>query len=150
MLERKKFGKAYTTITGINEHEVDMDELAKKLKNKLACAGTGKDGVIALQGDHLRSVKDALVELGFSADTIDVKQDRRQGPRPTAVDERKNERSPDEHGQTNDVMHDGSQERQVKRRRRAGFRTRRAALHPALRTLSALVILLMVARSPAR
>ncbi len=82
MIERKKFGKAYTTVTGINEHEVDMGELAKKLKNKLACGGTGKDGVIALQGDHLRSVKDALVELGFSADTIDVQQDRRQGPRP--------------------------------------------------------------------
>ena len=36
-LIRKKFGKAYTTITGINEHEVDMKDLAKKLKNKFAC-----------------------------------------------------------------------------------------------------------------
>lgn len=82
MLERKKFGKNYTVVSGINEHEVDVKELAKKLKNKLACGGTGKAGAIALQGDHLRNVKDALVELGFSPDTIDVKAASRPPPRP--------------------------------------------------------------------
>jgi len=74
-VERKKFGKAYTVINGINEHEVDIKELTKKLKNKLACGGTDKDGVIALQGVHLRTVKDALVEQGFSQETIEVKPD---------------------------------------------------------------------------
>lgn len=73
---RKKFGKKYTVISGINEHEVDIKDLAKKLKNKLACGGTGKDGVVELQGDHIRVIKDHLVELGFSPDTIDVKQGR--------------------------------------------------------------------------
>jgi translation initiation factor 1 len=81
-LERKKFGKNYTVISGINEHEVDIKELAKKLKNKLACGGTGKNGVIALQGDHMRSVKETLVELGFSPDTIDVHQSPRPMSRP--------------------------------------------------------------------
>ena len=78
-VERKKFGKAYTVISGINEHEVDIKDLAKKLKNKLACGGTGKDGVIALQGVHLRNVKEELVALGFSPDTVDVKPDN--GPK---------------------------------------------------------------------
>lgn len=72
-IERKKFGKKYTVIKGINEHEVDIKELAKKLKNRLACGGTGKDGVVELQGDHLRTIRDDLVSLGFSADTIDIK-----------------------------------------------------------------------------
>ena len=72
VLEARKFGKKYTVIKGINEHDVDIKELAKRMKNKLACGGTGKDGIIELQGDHLRNVKEELVALGFSADTIDV------------------------------------------------------------------------------
>lgn len=72
-IERKKFGKKYTVISGINQHEVDVKDLAKKLKNKLACGGTGKDGVVELQGDHLRTIKDDLAQLGFLPETIDVK-----------------------------------------------------------------------------
>ncbi len=80
-LDRKKFGKNYTVVSGINEHEVDIKELSKKLKNKLACGGTGKNGVIELQGDHLRNIKEALVEQGFSPDTIDVRPAPRAPPR---------------------------------------------------------------------
>ena len=71
-LEKKKFGKPYTTITGINEHEVDMKDLAKKLKNKFACGGTAKNGIVELQGDHRKGVKDELVAQGFLPDTIEV------------------------------------------------------------------------------
>lgn len=71
-LDRKKFGKAYTIIEGINEHEVDTKDLAKKLKNKFACGGTAKGGTIELQGDHRRHVKDFLASLGFVPDTIEV------------------------------------------------------------------------------
>jgi translation initiation factor 1 len=73
LLDKKKFGKTYTVITGINEHEVDIKDVAKKLKNKFACGGTAKDGQIELQGDHRRNAKDELVKLGFLADTIEVK-----------------------------------------------------------------------------
>lgn len=72
-IDRKKFGKKYTIITGINEHEVDIKDLAKRLKNRLACGGTGRNGVVELQGDHLRTIKEDLVALGFSPDTIDIK-----------------------------------------------------------------------------
>ena len=72
-LEKKRFNKVYTIIEGIDSQEIDMKELAKKLKNKFACGGTAKEGKIELQGDHKQKVRDVLVESGFSADTIDVK-----------------------------------------------------------------------------
>ena len=69
---RKKFGKKYTIVEGINSTEVDIKDIAKKLKNKFACGGTAKKDLIELQGDHLRQIKDALVEIGFSPETIKV------------------------------------------------------------------------------
>ncbi|MAG38732.1 stress response translation initiation inhibitor YciH [Candidatus Woesearchaeota archaeon] len=70
---KKKFGKKYTVIKGLNEHEIDLKDLTKKLKNKFACGGTAKEGVIELQGDHLKQIKSELVSLGFSPETVNVK-----------------------------------------------------------------------------
>ena len=72
-LEKRKFGKTYTVITGINQNEVDVRELAKKLKNKFACGGTGKDGVVELQGDHTRGAREELIKQGFQPETIRIK-----------------------------------------------------------------------------
>jgi len=72
-LVKKKFGKKNTVIHGINEHEVNLKDLAKKLKNRFACGGTAKQGMIELQGNHLKAIKTELVKLGFSPDTIEVK-----------------------------------------------------------------------------
>ena len=69
----KKFKKNYTIIEGINEKDIDMKGLAKKLKTKLACGGTTKDGKIELQGDHKQKVKEILIESGFAKETIDIK-----------------------------------------------------------------------------
>lgn len=71
---KKKFGKLNTVIKGINEHEVNLKDLAKKLKSRFACGGTAKKGVIELQGHHLKNIKSELVKLGFGPDTIEVKQ----------------------------------------------------------------------------
>ncbi len=68
----KKFGKVYTTIGGIDTKEIDIKEITTKLKNKFACGGTSKNGVIELQGNHKANVKEFLVQLGFPKDTIDV------------------------------------------------------------------------------
>ena len=76
MLVKKKFGKKYTLIQGINENEVDLKDVAKKLKNKFACGGTAKEGAIELQGDHLNKIKTELVTLGFAPDTIEVRTGR--------------------------------------------------------------------------
>ena len=69
-IEKRKFGKKYTMIRGINQTEIDLKDLAKKLKSKFACGGTAKDGIVELQGDHLKRIKEELVALGFAPETI--------------------------------------------------------------------------------
>jgi translation initiation factor 1 len=71
---KKKFGKVSTIISGMNETEIDLKDLAKNLKNKLACGGTAKDGKIELQGDHGKEIRSEMIRLGFSPDQIEVKQ----------------------------------------------------------------------------
>ncbi len=72
-LDKKKFGKVYTVIEGIDSKEIDLKDLTKKLKTKFACGGTAKEGRIELQGDHKQKVKINLVQMGFSQETIDVR-----------------------------------------------------------------------------
>ncbi len=69
----KKFNKKYTVVEGIDEKEIDLDQLAKKLKATLACGGTIKDNRIELQGEHKQKVKQILIEAGFAPETIIVK-----------------------------------------------------------------------------
>ncbi len=71
-IEKKRFGKQYTIIEGIDEKDIDIKNLAKQLKNKFACGGTGKKGLIELQGNHTQNVRGELVKAGFSAETIEV------------------------------------------------------------------------------
>lgn len=70
---KKKFGKQYTMIEGIDTNEIDIKDVAKRLKNKFACGGTAKEGYIELQGNHLSKVQAALIEIGFAPETIDVR-----------------------------------------------------------------------------
>lgn len=72
-LERRKFGKLNTIVSGLDPKEIDLDALRKKLKSKFACGGTVKDGNIELQGDHKLKVKQVLIEAGFAPETIVVK-----------------------------------------------------------------------------
>ena len=71
--EKKRFGKLVTIVQGIDPKEIDLKDLAKKLKSKFACGGTAKKGAIELQGDHIEGVKSELIKLGFKKDTIKVK-----------------------------------------------------------------------------
>lgn len=70
--ERRRFGKFITLIEGIDPKNINIKDIAKKLKSKFACGGTVKNNTIELQGDHVGKVKEELVNLGFAADTIDV------------------------------------------------------------------------------
>ena len=63
-LERRKFGKPVTVITGFDE-DADIKKIASDLKNALACGGTAKKGRIELQGDHRRTIRSVLEKLGF-------------------------------------------------------------------------------------
>ena len=71
-IEKRKFGKKYTIITGIKK-EANLNEIIKKLKTKFACGGTAKGGQLELQGDHKLRIKKELVELGFPEETIEVR-----------------------------------------------------------------------------
>ncbi len=67
---KKKFGKEYTVVSGLNPHEIDLKSLVKKLKNKFACGGTIKENGIELQGNHKNEMKAELEKNGFSPSSI--------------------------------------------------------------------------------
>ncbi len=69
---KRRYGKITTLVKGIDPKAVDLHDLVKKLKSKLACGGTVKGDVIELQGDHRTNIKRALVELGFPENTITI------------------------------------------------------------------------------
>ncbi|MGQ9719481.1 MAG: translation initiation factor [Nitrososphaerales archaeon] len=71
-LEMRRFRKPTTMIEGLNPKRTDLNKIAQKLKSKLACGGTAKDGYILLQGDHRDIVKEELVQLGFNESSIEV------------------------------------------------------------------------------
>ena len=62
---KRRYGKVVTIIEGIDT-DIDIENLAKKLKTKCASGGTVKDGNIELQGDHKKKVAEALEGLGYS------------------------------------------------------------------------------------
>ena len=68
--DKKRYGKVVTVITGF-DNSIDVRATAKSLKNELACGGTGKDGMIELQGNHTKRVKPILVKLGFDEESIE-------------------------------------------------------------------------------
>jgi len=70
---KKKFSKVYTIVEGITDKNIDLHELTKQLKNKLACGGTSKDGRVELQGNHIQSVRKVLIGMGFGPGSINLK-----------------------------------------------------------------------------
>ncbi|MBI5797552.1 stress response translation initiation inhibitor YciH [Candidatus Woesearchaeota archaeon] len=76
-LVKRRFGKLITVISGIDDKTINIKELSKKLKSKLACGGTSKDKVIELQGDHLEKAKKYIIEEGFSSSSITLVNETR-------------------------------------------------------------------------
>ena len=68
---KRRYGKFITIVDGISS-DIDIRNVLKELKTRLACGGTIKDGVIELQGDHKDKVKKVLVRLGFPDEHIEV------------------------------------------------------------------------------
>ncbi|MDI6856012.1 MAG: translation initiation factor [Candidatus Thermoplasmatota archaeon] len=61
----RRYQKKVTIIEGIED--MDLNEIAKKLKTRCASGGTVKNNTIELQGDHKKKVQEALQEMGLSA-----------------------------------------------------------------------------------
>ncbi len=72
-LVKKKFNKISTIVEGIDEKEINLKDLAKRLKSQFACGGTAKEGRIELQGDHKQKVKEILIQSGFAQETIELR-----------------------------------------------------------------------------
>jgi translation initiation factor 1 len=66
--EKRRFGKYVTLVVGLKD--VDVKEIAKKLKSKLACGGTVDGKTIELQGNHRAKIKPLLIDAGFKAEQI--------------------------------------------------------------------------------
>ena len=69
--ETKKYRKKCTVVDGL-DGDIDVDKLAKQLKQKLACGGTVKKGRIELQGNHAEKVKRVLIKLNYQEDQIEI------------------------------------------------------------------------------
>ena len=69
LTDTRRYGKIVTVVEGIDSTDIDMDDLARKLKTRCAAGGTYKDGRIELQGDHKKKVREVLEELGFSVES---------------------------------------------------------------------------------
>ena len=61
--DKKRYGKLVTIVSGLEG--VDVKDVAKALKNELACGGTFRKDEVELQGDHTKRIKPILVKLGF-------------------------------------------------------------------------------------
>ena len=66
-------GKLTTVIDGLDPKQINMHDLLKKLKGKMACGGAYKGNQIELQGDHRKAIIPALVKLGFEEGQIEVR-----------------------------------------------------------------------------
>ena len=55
-------------MEGIEDAAIDINKLAKLLKNKCAAGGTVKGRVIELQGDHKKKAAGVLKENGFNVE----------------------------------------------------------------------------------
>lgn len=74
-IERRKYGKFWVVLSGIDVDAADLKTIVKTIKNKMACAGTIKGkNIEILYGRHDRTadLTKVLVELGFDGDSIHV------------------------------------------------------------------------------
>ena len=58
-------GKTVTTISGFDENEDVVKQLAARLKTLCGTGGSVKNGIIMIQGDHREAIKRELETQGF-------------------------------------------------------------------------------------
>jgi translation initiation factor 1 len=59
-------GKTVTIISGFQHRPDTLKTLSKKLKAQCGTGGTAKEDMIEIQGDHLKTLMDALQKQGYT------------------------------------------------------------------------------------
>lgn len=66
VVERKgRAGKTATIVCGFTINDLQLKEIATKLRQQLGCGGSSRNGEILLQGDRRESASRLLRTLGF-------------------------------------------------------------------------------------
>jgi len=72
--DRRKWGKVVTLINFQKGSGVDLTDLLKKAKKKVAAGGTVRGNAIELQGDHRFMIKGLLKNLGYPEENIEFQE----------------------------------------------------------------------------
>ncbi|OGS47193.1 MAG: protein translation factor SUI1 [Euryarchaeota archaeon RBG_16_67_27] len=68
--DTRRYGKVMTIVDGLDGTDINLDELARLLKNRCAAGGTAKEGRIELQGEHRKKVQAVLQGMGYSVGVV--------------------------------------------------------------------------------
>ncbi len=69
--EPRRYNKPATVISGFPAG-VDLADIARQLKNRLATGGSVVEGEVYLQGDHRARIREELSRLGFEGDSVEI------------------------------------------------------------------------------
>ena len=78
-IERRKYGKIWSIISGIDTDSSDLKNILKTIKNKMACGGTIKGKTIEIlfgRNDRTKDLIEILVDMGFNRDSIHVTSEK--------------------------------------------------------------------------
>lgn len=71
ILDRKgRKGKAATIVAGFTIDDDAVEDVSRRLKQRLGVGGSARGGEILIQGDKRREVADALISMGFKCRVI--------------------------------------------------------------------------------
>ena len=65
-LDTGRYGQAVTVVHGLESRPDEAEQLARGLKTGPATGGSGKDGIIVLQGDRRKDVVRLLQKKGYT------------------------------------------------------------------------------------
>src|SRR3989442_7125239 len=65
-MDTRRYGKGVTVVRGLESKPDEAEKLARDLKKGLATGGSGKGGVIVLQGGHRKDVVRLLQSKGYN------------------------------------------------------------------------------------
>lgn len=74
-VEKRKYGKKWAIVTGIDVDPAELKVIVKTIKNKMACGGTIKDKTIEVlygRNDRTSDLIQVLSDAGFDKDSIHV------------------------------------------------------------------------------